>query len=357
MSESRQRPLDPESKPDDRVDNALRPQKLSNLIGQDQVKENLAILIAAARQRGEALDHVLFYGPPGLGKCITADSLILTDQGLESFHTIIPPAMCPGESRPLEIKVYGLRGLENTSHIYFSGTTPTLRVVTRSGFELEGTHNHPVLVATDEGPKWKPLSEVTQDDFVAISRGSRVFGQSQVVHWNPASSDIRRAHTETRVICFYRELSNALMRPPSVHELTWAYAGEESRNPTPEYTAKRLKLPLSDGRVVKTVSEPWLLVSRPAQQTGQEIILNADLAYFLGVLIGDGHFEKKSGWPAFDITCGETEMQEELCAIAKKHFGEWPMVHQYADRTARIRFPQIIGLVLVAFGDNAVNAR
>ena len=72
MSESRQRPLDPESKPDDRVDNALRPQKLADLIGQDQVKENLAILIAAARQRGEALDHVLFYGPPGLGKTTLA---------------------------------------------------------------------------------------------------------------------------------------------------------------------------------------------------------------------------------------------------------------------------------------------
>src|SRR5574342_1397554 len=68
----RPRPLDPESKPDDRVDNALRPQKLTDLIGQDQVKENLAILIAAARQRGESLDHVLFYGPPGLGKTTLA---------------------------------------------------------------------------------------------------------------------------------------------------------------------------------------------------------------------------------------------------------------------------------------------
>jgi len=64
----KQRPLDPEAKPDDRVDNALRPQMLSDLIGQDQVKENLSILIEAARQRQEALDHVLFYGPPGLGK-------------------------------------------------------------------------------------------------------------------------------------------------------------------------------------------------------------------------------------------------------------------------------------------------
>ena len=66
------RPLDPESKPDDRVDNALRPHKLADLIGQEQVKENLSILIAAARGREEALDHVLFYGPPGLGKTTLA---------------------------------------------------------------------------------------------------------------------------------------------------------------------------------------------------------------------------------------------------------------------------------------------
>lgn len=69
------RPLDPEAKPDDRVDNALRPEKLNDLIGQDQVKENLSILIDAARKRGEALDHVLFYGPPGLGKTTLAHVL------------------------------------------------------------------------------------------------------------------------------------------------------------------------------------------------------------------------------------------------------------------------------------------
>jgi holliday junction DNA helicase RuvB len=72
MADIHPRPLDPEAKPDDRVDNALRPQRLSELIGQAQVKENLGILIAAARGREEALDHVLFYGPPGLGKTTLA---------------------------------------------------------------------------------------------------------------------------------------------------------------------------------------------------------------------------------------------------------------------------------------------
>ena len=75
MSETRKSPIDPEAKPDDRVDNALRPERLKDLIGQDQVKENLSILIDAARKRGEALDHVLFYGPPGLGKTTLAHVL------------------------------------------------------------------------------------------------------------------------------------------------------------------------------------------------------------------------------------------------------------------------------------------
>jgi Holliday junction DNA helicase RuvB len=72
MTDSIKRILDPDPKPDDRLDTTLRPQTLSDLIGQEQVKENLAILIAAARQRSEALDHVLFYGPPGLGKTTLA---------------------------------------------------------------------------------------------------------------------------------------------------------------------------------------------------------------------------------------------------------------------------------------------
>lgn len=66
---------DPELKPDDRLDQTMRPATLSELIGQDQVKENLEILISAARKRNEPLDHVLFYGPPGLGKTTLAHVL------------------------------------------------------------------------------------------------------------------------------------------------------------------------------------------------------------------------------------------------------------------------------------------
>ena len=75
MDEKPARLLNPEPQPDDRLDLALRPRTLTDLIGQERVKENLAILILAARQRGDPLDHVLFYGPPGLGKTTLAHVL------------------------------------------------------------------------------------------------------------------------------------------------------------------------------------------------------------------------------------------------------------------------------------------
>ncbi len=69
------RMVDSDPKPGDHQDYALRPQTLEGMIGQNQIRENLEILISAAQYREEALDHVLFYGPPGLGKTTLAHIL------------------------------------------------------------------------------------------------------------------------------------------------------------------------------------------------------------------------------------------------------------------------------------------
>ena len=68
-----ERTISPQGRPDEVVvDAALRPRMLDEMVGQDRLRENLRILIQAARSRGEALDHVLLYGPPGLGKTTLA---------------------------------------------------------------------------------------------------------------------------------------------------------------------------------------------------------------------------------------------------------------------------------------------
>ena len=57
---------------DERIETTLRPQSLKDYVGQEKLKSTLKVYIEAARNRNEALDHVLFYGPPGLGKTTLA---------------------------------------------------------------------------------------------------------------------------------------------------------------------------------------------------------------------------------------------------------------------------------------------
>lgn len=75
MNDPQNRLVNPQARQDEAFDPALRPLRLNDFVGQDQVKENLGILIQAARQRNEPLEHVLFYGPPGLGKTTLAHVL------------------------------------------------------------------------------------------------------------------------------------------------------------------------------------------------------------------------------------------------------------------------------------------
>mgnify|MGYP001133123067 FL=1 len=62
-----------ESNTEERMENSLRPKNLSEYIGQTKVKENMKVYIEAAKKRSEPLDHVLLYGPPGLGKTTLAN--------------------------------------------------------------------------------------------------------------------------------------------------------------------------------------------------------------------------------------------------------------------------------------------
>ncbi len=89
-----ERLLQPQAQPGEAQEESLRPRTLAEYIGQTELKEVLSIAIAAARARGEPLDHLLFYGPPGLGKTTVA-AVLAAEMGSRFYMTTAPALESP----------------------------------------------------------------------------------------------------------------------------------------------------------------------------------------------------------------------------------------------------------------------
>jgi len=155
---------DPAPFPEDvREEKRLRPNQLGEFVGQPQVRQQLSIFIEAARRRGEALDHVLFHGPPGLGKTTLA-TILATELGVEITHTSGPVIERPGDLAGLLTNL-GPRGILFVDEIH--RLSPVVEEYLYSALE-----DFTLDIMLDRGPSARSL-KLTLDPFTLVGATTR----------------------------------------------------------------------------------------------------------------------------------------------------------------------------------------
>lgn len=197
----RERAVSPERQVDDLVEPSLRPRLLAEYIGQDRLRANLEIFIAAARARAEPLDHVLFHGPPGLGK--TTLALIIANEMGVKVKTTAGPAveragdlaailtnLGPGDvlfideihrlRREVEEVLYS--AMEDFALDIIVGKGPSARSIRLAlpGFTLVGATTRPALLAAPLRDRFGAVYRLDFYDEPAmrriVDRGAAVLG-------------------------------------------------------------------------------------------------------------------------------------------------------------------------------------
>lgn len=133
---------------EDELERALRPVRWEDFVGQNRVVENLKVFLTAARQRGEALDHCLFYGPPGLGK--TTLAYILANELGVSIRVTSGPAL----ERPADLA--GLVSKLKARDILFIDEIHRLRSVVEE-YLYPAMEEYALDIIVDKGPGAKPV--------------------------------------------------------------------------------------------------------------------------------------------------------------------------------------------------------
>jgi hypothetical protein len=128
----------------------------------------------------------------GTGKCVTGDTLVLTDRGLVPIGQLAPQeGLTPDTFYPVNgVRVWTGRAWTPVSKFYWNGPQYTKRVRTREGLEVEGSLNHPVKVRTPEGvEKFKPLDQVGAEDYVCVPRGAPFPLEDPIIPFDPGAEN------------------------------------------------------------------------------------------------------------------------------------------------------------------------
>jgi intein/homing endonuclease len=117
--------------------------------------------------------------PRGYGKCVSGDTLIITEDGFKEIGDYFNYSTINKEIiLPHKINIVNRYGqLELTNAGVYSGYLPTKKIITEEGFEIEATHNHPLLIIDNDGQvKWRNISEIKIGDYVIINRNTGIWG-------------------------------------------------------------------------------------------------------------------------------------------------------------------------------------
>ncbi|HEX5624907.1 MAG TPA: Holliday junction branch migration DNA helicase RuvB, partial [Saprospiraceae bacterium] len=153
--------LNPEER---QLDKALRPKELQEFSGQEHVVENLKIFIAAARLRGEALDHVLLHGPPGLGKT-TLSHIIAHELGADLKMTSGPVLEKPGD-------LAGLLTNLQTGDVLFIDEIHRLNTVVEE-YLYSAMEDYRIDIMIDTGPSARSI-QITVNPFTLVGATTRM---------------------------------------------------------------------------------------------------------------------------------------------------------------------------------------
>jgi Holliday junction DNA helicase RuvB len=144
-------------------ENSIRPKEIVDFSGQDQIIDNLKIFIKAAKQRGEALDHILFHGPPGLGKT-TLSRIVSTEMGVNIRETSGPVIEKPGDLAGL------LTNLEERDVLFIDEIHRLSNVVEE--YLYSAMEDYRIDIMIDTGPSARSI-QITLHPFTLIGATTR----------------------------------------------------------------------------------------------------------------------------------------------------------------------------------------